>query len=62
MYRSGQSGDGLITDPDTWKQHKAEFESYSAAVQQEEGQLLLVIGSLVKTRARLEAENLILRR
>jgi F420-dependent hydroxymycolic acid dehydrogenase len=27
MYRSGRYGDGLITDPDTWKKHKAEFES-----------------------------------
>jgi F420-dependent hydroxymycolic acid dehydrogenase len=26
MYRSGQFGDGLITDPETWKKHKAEFE------------------------------------
>ena len=26
MYRSGKFGDGLVTDPLTWKQHKAEFE------------------------------------
>jgi TAT-translocated FGD2 family F420-dependent dehydrogenase len=26
MYRSGRFGDGLVTDPLTWKQHKAEFE------------------------------------
>jgi TAT-translocated FGD2 family F420-dependent dehydrogenase len=27
MLRSGQYGDGLISDPETWKQHKAQFES-----------------------------------
>ena len=26
MYRSGQYADGLVTDPETWKTHKAEFE------------------------------------
>lgn len=26
MYRSGQFGDGLVTDPESWKTHKAEFE------------------------------------
>jgi hypothetical protein len=26
MYRSGKYGDGLITDPESWKRHKAEFE------------------------------------
>ncbi len=26
MYRSGQFGDGLITDPESWKRHQAEFE------------------------------------
>jgi len=31
MRRSGQYGDGLITDPETWKQHKAEFESGAKA-------------------------------
>lgn len=25
MYRCGQHGDGLITDPKTWKEHKSEF-------------------------------------
>jgi alkanesulfonate monooxygenase SsuD/methylene tetrahydromethanopterin reductase-like flavin-dependent oxidoreductase (luciferase family) len=31
MYRSGQYGDGLITDPETWKQHRAAFESGAGA-------------------------------
>jgi alkanesulfonate monooxygenase SsuD/methylene tetrahydromethanopterin reductase-like flavin-dependent oxidoreductase (luciferase family) len=26
MHRSGRYGDGLITDPETWKQHRPEFE------------------------------------
>ncbi len=31
MRRCGQYGDGLITDPKTWKQHKAEFEAGAKA-------------------------------
>lgn len=27
MHRAGQYGDGLITDPKTWKNHKGEFEA-----------------------------------
>ena len=30
MYRCGQYADGLITDPKTWKQHKAEFQRGAA--------------------------------
>jgi hypothetical protein len=26
MWRCGQYADGLITDPKTWKEHKAEFQ------------------------------------
>jgi TAT-translocated FGD2 family F420-dependent dehydrogenase len=26
MYRSGKFGDGLVTDPGSWKEHKSEFE------------------------------------
>lgn len=31
MYRAGQHGDGLITDPKTWKIHKPEFEAGARA-------------------------------
>jgi TAT-translocated FGD2 family F420-dependent dehydrogenase len=31
MYRCGQFADGLITDPKTWKEHKAEFEAGAAS-------------------------------
>jgi F420-dependent hydroxymycolic acid dehydrogenase len=31
MQLSGQHGDGLITDPQTWKQHKAKWESGARA-------------------------------
>ena len=27
MHRAGKYGDGLVTDPKTWKQHKSEFEA-----------------------------------
>jgi len=32
MRRAGQYGDGLVTDPKTWKQHKPEFEAGARAV------------------------------
>src|SRR5205823_11120964 len=31
LRRAGQYGDGLITDPKTWKQHKSEFEAGARA-------------------------------
>ncbi|MHB8381495.1 MAG: TIGR03557 family F420-dependent LLM class oxidoreductase [Candidatus Binataceae bacterium] len=31
MYRSGKYGDGLITDPESWKKHKAEFQKGAKA-------------------------------
>ncbi len=31
MRRAGQYGDGLITDPRTWKQHKSEFQAGAKA-------------------------------
>jgi F420-dependent hydroxymycolic acid dehydrogenase len=31
MRLAGQHGDGLITDPQTWKQHKSEWESGATA-------------------------------
>ncbi len=31
MYRSGRYGDGLVTDPGSWKRHKAEFEKGAKA-------------------------------
>lgn len=31
MRRAGQYGDGLVTDPKTWKQHKPEFEAGARA-------------------------------
>ena len=31
MRRAGQYGDGLVTDPKTWKEHKSEFESGAKA-------------------------------
>lgn len=32
MRRAGQYGDGLVTDPKTWKQYKSEFEAGARAV------------------------------
>jgi F420-dependent hydroxymycolic acid dehydrogenase len=39
MRRAGQYGDGLITDPKTWKQHKAEFEAGAKAAGKDAGQM-----------------------
>jgi G6PDH family F420-dependent oxidoreductase len=43
MHRAGQYGDGLITDPKIWKQHKSEFESGAQAAGKDPGRLPVLI-------------------
>ena len=39
MRRAGRYADGLITDPKTWKEHKAEFESGARTAGKDPAQL-----------------------
>lgn len=43
MRRAGEHGDGLITDPKTWKQHKGEFESAARAVGKDSSQMPVLV-------------------
>lgn len=47
MRRSGQYGDGLITDPDTWQQHKAEFESGAKAAGKDPGRMPVLVEQFI---------------
>ena len=52
MYRSGQYGDGLITDPETWKQRKAEFENGAKAAGKDPKQMPVLV--VLRSRGRQE--------
>ncbi|HZP25405.1 MAG TPA: TIGR03557 family F420-dependent LLM class oxidoreductase [Terriglobales bacterium] len=43
MRRAGQYGDGLVTDPKTWKEHKAEFEAGAKAAGKDPAQMPVLV-------------------
>jgi F420-dependent hydroxymycolic acid dehydrogenase len=43
MRRSGQYGDGLVTDPKTWKEHKSEWEAGAKAAGKDPGKMPVLI-------------------
>jgi F420-dependent hydroxymycolic acid dehydrogenase len=57
MKRAGQYADGLITDPKTWKQHKAEFEEGLRAAGKSLGQVPVLIEQYVIVGGKSEAEK-----
>jgi F420-dependent hydroxymycolic acid dehydrogenase len=57
MRRAGQHGDGLVTDPNTWKQHKAEFEAGAKAAGKDPGQMPVLVEIFVVVGDRKEAEK-----
>ena len=57
MYRSGQYGDGLITDPESWKQHKAEFERGARAAGKEPAHMPVLVESFVVVGGQKDAET-----
>jgi hypothetical protein len=50
--RAGQNGDGLITDPKTWKQYKAEFRTGITIVNVHSGQRISVKACKKRSRGR----------
>jgi F420-dependent hydroxymycolic acid dehydrogenase len=56
MYRSGQYGDGLITDPDSWKEHKAEFEKGAKAAGKDPGKMPVLVEAFVVVGDKKDAE------
>jgi F420-dependent hydroxymycolic acid dehydrogenase len=57
MYRSGQYGDGLITDPETWKQHKTEFEKGAKAAGKDPRQMPVLVEAFVVVGDKKDAET-----
>jgi TAT-translocated FGD2 family F420-dependent dehydrogenase len=47
MRRAGQYGDGLITDPKTWKQYKSEFEAGARAQGKDPSQMPVLVEQYV---------------
>jgi TAT-translocated FGD2 family F420-dependent dehydrogenase len=57
MRRAGQYGDGLITDPKTWKQHKSEFEAGARAAGKNPAQMPVLVEQFVVVGDRQDAEQ-----
>jgi TAT-translocated FGD2 family F420-dependent dehydrogenase len=57
MHRSGKYGDGLVTDPDTWKQHKSEFEAGAREAGKDPSQMPVLVEQFVVVGDKKEAER-----
>jgi TAT-translocated FGD2 family F420-dependent dehydrogenase len=57
MRRAGQYGDGLITDPNTWKQHKAEFEAGARAAGKDPARMPVLVELFVVVGNESEAKE-----
>lgn len=57
MRRAGQYGDGLITDPKTWKEHKSEFEAGAKAAGKDPGQMPVLVEQFVVVGDQKEAQS-----
>jgi alkanesulfonate monooxygenase SsuD/methylene tetrahydromethanopterin reductase-like flavin-dependent oxidoreductase (luciferase family) len=56
MFRSGRYGDGLITDPESWKQHKAEFENGAKAAGKDPARMPVLVEAFVVVGDKKDAE------
>jgi TAT-translocated FGD2 family F420-dependent dehydrogenase len=57
MKLAGQYGDGLITDPLTWKQHKSEWESSARAAGKDPADMPVLVEQYVVVGDRTEAQR-----
>jgi alkanesulfonate monooxygenase SsuD/methylene tetrahydromethanopterin reductase-like flavin-dependent oxidoreductase (luciferase family) len=57
MRRAGQYGDGLITDPKTWKQHKPEFEAGARAAGKDPAKMPVLVEQYVVVGDHSQAEK-----
>lgn len=57
MYRSGQFGDGLITDPESWHKHKAEFEKGAKDAGKDPKQMPVLVELFVVVGDENDAKN-----
>ncbi len=56
MKLAGQHGDGLITDPETWKQHKTEWEAGARAAGKDPSAMPVLVEAFVVVGDQAEAE------
>jgi F420-dependent hydroxymycolic acid dehydrogenase len=56
MRRAGQYGDGLVTDPKTWKQHKSEFVRAAKAAGKDPNQMPVLVEQYVVVGSKQDAE------
>ena len=57
MRLAGTHGDGLITDPMTWKQHKAEWEAGAREAGKDPAQMPVLVEQFVVVGDKSEAER-----
>lgn len=57
MRRAGQYGDGLITDPKTWKQHKSEFEAGARGAGKDPARMPVLVEQYVVVGGKQDAEK-----
>ena len=57
MRRSGQYGDGLITDPKTWKEHKSAWEAGAKAAGKDPAQMPVLVEQFVVVGGEEEAQE-----
>jgi TAT-translocated FGD2 family F420-dependent dehydrogenase len=56
MRRAGQYADGLVTDPKTWKEHKAEFEMGAKSAGKEFSRMPVLVEQYVVVGGKQDAE------
>ncbi len=57
MRLAGQHGDGLVTDPQTWQQHKSEWESGARAAGKNPAEMPVLVEAFVTVGGREDAET-----
>jgi F420-dependent hydroxymycolic acid dehydrogenase len=56
MKLAGEHGDGLITDPQTWRQHKAEWEKGARSAGKDPGEMPVLVEAFVVVGDQSEAQ------
>lgn len=56
MRRAGQYADGLVTDPKTWKEHKAEFETGAKSAGKDVSRMPVLVEQYVVVGGKKDAE------
>ncbi len=57
LRRAGMHGDGLISDPKTWKQHKQEFEAGAKAAGKDPSQMPVMLEQYVVVGSKQDAQR-----